>query len=229
MGCKNMGGSADFRDHPNSGEAMGIMVSAAAHAMHYRHMPQHPSTYMSMPHHLQQQQQQQQHPVMRASNDPWIAAQSLTFLKRSSPASDRRDVRLFSMGVSPIAKSTAVAENASMPSLASSSEGTSPGEGAHHHYPRIASTPESSIDKAGGDSALLMAAVAMTEFGQSPPPTSSMLSPKTIRTYSGTDDNNDNESIGENEAFSNASKRSINFDESAGDLKGKRAKTGWMD
>ena len=170
MGCKNMGDSADFRDgHPGGGV---VGISSGAHAMHY-HLPPHPPrSYMNI-----------QHPPSRASSsgDPWIAAQSLTFLKRSSPANDKTNLRPYTLGVSPITKSPAGTGIVSMPSLASSSEGTSPGDGAHRS--KVISTPESSIAKAGGDSALLMAAVAMTEFGQSPPPTSSMLSPETLRTY----------------------------------------------
>jgi hypothetical protein len=87
-------------------------------------------------------------PHLRNNGEPWLAAQNLTFLKRGSPASDRKK-----KGLQPRDHG----EIASMPSLvASSSEGTSPGDTA--------------IKKAEEESAhaLFMAAVAMTEFGQSP-------------------------------------------------------------
>lgn len=99
-------------------------------------------------------------------------------------------------------------------------------EGGHRdnstkiHSSTFQATPESGED----ENALLMAAVAMTEFGQSPPPNSSMLSPDTIRTYNPTpsgDDDNDGTEVedtfleeGDDEdPIHRTSKRSINFDE----------------
>lgn len=72
---------------------------------------------------------------MRFVGEPWLAAQNLTFLKHGSPEQKRKFID-------------------DMPSLASSSEGTSPGE--------------KKIDPDDDEGALLMAAVAMTEFGMSP-------------------------------------------------------------
>lgn len=178
--------------------------------------------------------------MIRAAGDPWIAAQSLTFLKRSSPANDLKNMSVppgpYSMGVSPITKSPAGAELALMPSLASSSEGTSPGDVAQHHQKGTVSTPESSIDKAGDDTALLMAAVAMTEFGQSPPPTSQMLSPETLCTFAYNSETSAGYSNGrsdpftdvQNETDANASKRTINFDEAASEPTGTKRPRPWL-
>ena len=162
-------------------------------------------------------------------NDPLSAAESLTFLKHGSPtkstAATHKSNRPYAMGVSPITKSpgtSAVLENGSIPSLASSSEGDSPRDAGLNHHLQVMSTPES---YRGEDSALLIAAMAMTEFGQSPPPTTSMLSPDTIRTYrtDNGEDDDDDERISVNPSDmdddkltplpSNASKRSINFDD----------------
>ncbi|GAX21773.1 hypothetical protein FisN_31Lh062 [Fistulifera solaris] len=82
----------------------------------------------------------------RSGEQYFTAAQNLTFLKRGSP---------------PEKKKVPVEDVASMPSLASSSEGTSPGEERLVKRPKLP-------DEDGG--ALLLAAVAMTEFGQSSSP-----------------------------------------------------------
>jgi hypothetical protein len=125
------------------------------------------------------------------------------------------------MGVSPITKSPGIGgivENESIPSLTSSSEGDSPHNGKLSNHLQVMSTPES---YRGEDSALLIAAMAMTEFGQSPPPTSSMLSPDTIRTFNteNGDDVDGGESmsatpsnIDDGSTTRSTSKRSINFD-----------------
>ena len=217
MGCKNMGPNVDYRDgHPNGG-GVGL-PSASQHTSIPYQLPQHPRSYMSM-----------QHPSIRGTGaDPWVAAQSLTFLKRGSPASDKKSAMPYAgLGVSPITKSPAGTEIAAMPSLASSSEGTSPGDAVQKV---MMSTPESSIDKAGGDNALLMAAVAMTEFGLSPPPLSSMLSPVTHPNYSSqtpTGNSCSSSAYNHGEIGSvSSSKRSINFDEPASEGTGKKkAKT----
>lgn len=97
-------------------------------------------------HHPQQQLRQS----TNQSGEPWLAAQNLAFLKRSSP--DHKPRRR--SGDPP-------GELASMPSLASSSEG-SPGEAAAK-----ASRNRPKAEEEGAQ-ALLMAAMAMTEFGHSP-------------------------------------------------------------
>jgi hypothetical protein len=96
------------------------------------------------------------------NSDPWEAAHNLAFMKRSSPASDvykRVTVNDASNG-----------EILSIPSLASSSDGTtaSPGHGGNR---KCLTNNE---DKAGVDE-MLLAAVAMTEFINSPPPSKQYL------------------------------------------------------
>jgi hypothetical protein len=267
MGCKNMGGSsagADYRDHQ---AAMGMMAAAAAYAaMQHHRQPQHvmnsngshpiaPRPYGMLSGSngnsgVPPRQPLHHDMAQSSSNDPWIAAQSLTFLKRGSPgmngfAASHPPNRPYSMGVSPITKSPGSRadggqENVSIPSLSSSSEGTSPGDGVvlNNRFKNM-STPESFK---GENNALLLAAVAMTEFGQSPPPTSSMLSPETIRTYNTctSDAGNDTmdedlsttEEMGNDTPRNAASKRSINFDDltdSEGkDLSKKVKATDWM-
>ena len=225
--------STDYRDHH---AAMGMMAAAAAHQAIQYHRPLPPrigsangamrqygvtnSNNVGLP--------PRQTPIQSdtarssaSSNDPWIAAQSLTFLKRGSPGSGgastaEQTSRSYAMGISPITKSPGmmepVQENVSMPSLSSSSEGTSPGDCAvFNHNLKALSTPESIKEE---NNALFLAAVAMTEFGQSPPPTSSMLSPETIQTYNFPGMDHDSSSAGRRNAPHNASsKRSINFDE----------------
>jgi Tesmin/TSO1-like CXC domain, cysteine-rich domain len=237
MGCKNMGGpSADYRDHQ---AAMGMMAAVAAHhAMQYHRSQQrmgssnpgmrqfgvvNGNNNIGLP----SRQLQMQADVSRsssASNDPWMAAQSLTYLKRGSPgnhgaAAAHQSNEPYSMGVSPITKFSGTVEssqeNVSMPSLSSSSEGTSPGDCAvlTSHLKAI-STPESFK---GETNALLLAAVAMTEFGQSPPPTSSMLSTDLIRPYTTSrdpeSDSMENNSTPGTRGDIPSSKRSINFDD----------------
>jgi hypothetical protein len=102
-----------------------------------------PSPQLAPPHSFQ---------VQQAAGEPWLAAQNLTFLKRSSPASElRRNPGSSSVDI------------VSMPSLTSSSDGNSPRRETESKQ------PISEEDESGAD-ALLMAAVAMTKFGQSPPP-----------------------------------------------------------
>ena len=99
-------------------------------------------------------------------SEHWGAAQSLAFLKRGSPASDSKSSRPFTLGVSPVTKASP--QSGDLPSLASSSEGTSPDDVARKQM--ASSTPEDANKRQ--DDALLLAAVAMTEFVQSPPPSS---------------------------------------------------------
>jgi hypothetical protein len=197
----------------NINHGMGMMSAAAAQAahqaaMHYHRLPPPLPRAMMNPaqqHNASPMRQygminsgrppRQPHipqpsaPVLHNWNDPLSAAQSLTFLKRGSPSKPsetdnaNQPNRMYSMNMSPITKSpgtSGVVENASVPSLASSSEGDSPGVAGLGNHLTAMSTPESFR---GESNALLLAAVAMTEFGQSPPPSSSMLSPDTIRTY----------------------------------------------
>jgi hypothetical protein len=61
----------------------------------------------------------------------------------------------------------------SMPSLASSSDGTSPGDLRHPSKYAFAATPSKDEDDFNGQrgaDALMLAATAMTEFAKSPPP-----------------------------------------------------------
>jgi hypothetical protein len=213
----------DYHRDSSMHHGMGLMSAAAAAAAHqaamqYHRFPTHPHAMMNQshqlhqpsvsgmnqygminnsannnniglpprqPHHLSNTNSSTSHTVW---NDPMSAAQSLTFLKRGSP------IRSCTMGVSPITKSpgTSSCTKENIPSLTSSSESDSPAEGGLINPLRMMSTPESFR---GENSALLLAAVAMTEFGQSPPPTSSMLSPDFIRTYNtgSENDNNDDE------------------------------------
>jgi len=80
------------------------------------------------------------------SGEPWLAAQNLTFLKRGSPASAEKK------------RKSEQQEITSMPSLASSSEGSPQGTGDR------TSGNQDEDDAEGGVSSLLMAAYAMTEF-----------------------------------------------------------------
>lgn len=86
-----------------------------------------------------------------------------------------------------------------MPSLASSSDGTSPGDAANAYQKAVASTPSKVEERSGAD-ALLMAAAAMTEFANSPPPSLQKLTEALRSTSSGSKENG----VG-------ASKRSISF------------------
>jgi len=78
-----------------------------------------------------------------------VAAQNLTFLKHGSPTSEQQQKKRRVAGEA--------GDIASMPSLASSSEGTSPGDAPKKHG-FVAEEP--------GINSLMMAAYAMTEFGQ---------------------------------------------------------------
>ena len=201
VGCKNMGNATDFPDYRDpEGSAMGMPMAAAGYPVP---PPPHRAFGMGPHEHPQHQQQQQQ------AGDHWGAAQSLTFLKRGSPASDRKHP--FTLGVSPVTKASpgvgGAGDITSMPSLASSSDGTSPGDARNRH---ISSTPEDANKRQ--DDALLLAAVAMTEFGQSPPPSSVKQSPPssdrtatTSNQFGGSDD-------GDTQRLS---KRAIDFEDSS--------------
>ena len=258
MGCKNLGGnnaggSNDYHENKMSMHHGMDLISIAAHkaahhARQYHRLPPYPMAINNQAlHNASTMRQygivessrninglppQQPHRLPQANtnwNDPLSAAESLTFLKRGSPAkinggnvATHQSNRQYSMGVSSPTKSPGTGgvleKNGSIPSLTSSSEGDSPRNGELNHHLRAMSTPES---YRGENSALLIAAMAMTEFGQSPPPTSSMLSPDTIRTYN--TDNGDDGDGGERipttpkdidvaNSTPITSKRSINFD-----------------
>ena len=108
--------------------------------------------------------------MSRASQPPsehWGAAQSLAFLKRGSPASESKDSRSFTLGVSPVVKGSS--PGGQLPSLASSSGRNSPEKSkkkSSRKQKRASTSPE--ISHKRQDDAILLAAVAMTEFGQSP-------------------------------------------------------------
>lgn len=107
----------------------------------------------SLSHHQTSPQMQSRILQSQHSGEPWVAARNLTFLKRGSPASEHKNplhtsVEPYYAGV------------ASMPSLASLSDGTSPSDGGP-------SKVVDEDDNAASD--LFMAAIAMTEFGNSPP------------------------------------------------------------
>lgn len=126
-----------FDNEPNNSFALHPNPSGSHHSSY----PSHPTTILPAP---------QQHGVTSSSagshvatGEPWVAAQNLTFMKHGSP--DK--------------KKQSKAHEGDMPSLASSSEGTSPGEAV-----RLRDKEDEE-----GAKALLMAAVAMTEFGQSSP------------------------------------------------------------
>jgi hypothetical protein len=101
-------------------------------------------------------------PVHTNSNDPWEAAHNLAFMKRSSPANvnTRDTINEVSNG-----------ELLSIPSLASSSEGTaiSPGDGVAKKNQSKLDEEKEVVDE------MLLAAVAMTEFINSPPPSQQYL------------------------------------------------------
>lgn len=139
MGCKNMGTTNpnSFDNEPTGNFAIAPNPSGSHHSSY----PSHPTTILPAP---------QQHDLSNSSNashgatgEPWVAAQNLTFMKHGSP--DK--------------KKHSRAHEGDMPSLASSSEGTSPGEAVRKR----------DKEDEEGAKALLLAAVAMTEFGQSSP------------------------------------------------------------
>lgn len=152
MGCKNQG-SRNAYDHDGSMPPMSMTG-------YHPHMPQPPPRPYSMAQAPQQ-----------SGSDHWGAAESLTFLKSGTPPSERKASRPFTLGVSPVTKASPQG-GGDLPSLASSSEGTSPGEAARKKTE--SSTPVDANKRQ--DDALLLAAVAMTEFGQSPPPSSTKRS-----------------------------------------------------
>ena len=107
----------------------------------------------------------------QAPSEHWGAAQSLAFLKRGSPASESKDSTSFALGVSPVVKTLSPGGN--LPSLPSSSGGTSTGKRTKkmsRKQKRASSAPRDTHKRQ--DDAILLAAVAMTEFGQSPSPSS---------------------------------------------------------
>ena len=92
--------------------------------------------------------------AQETATEPWEAAQSLTFLKRGTPpTSDKKPAGMGTLGVSPITK---------MDLLPAST----PDSDAHKVVQET--TPQSS-----GDQDMLSAAIAMTEFHASPPPSAS--------------------------------------------------------
>jgi len=147
---------------------------------HYHHPPPPPPQPTS--HH---------HPVPSApgagggTGEPWLAAQNLTFLKRGSPSSenagtpqsDSKSKHQKKRAFDQANDDSHPPEIASMPSLASSSEGTigttSPGGELSRKRPKD-EEPESATKQGAGVSSLLMAAMAMTEFaGDSSKPAAS--------------------------------------------------------
>ena len=128
MGCKNTGSTANMYDRESHYEGPRFPI-------------QHPP-----PAHVMQAASR----GGKRAGEPWVAAQNLTFLKHGSPTSEQQQQR----------KRRAVGESgdiASMPSLASSSEGTSPGDAPKKH---------GFVTEEPGINSLMMAAYAMTEFGQ---------------------------------------------------------------
>lgn len=160
------------------------------HSMPPHYLPPHPS--MHHPHHHRPPRHHVMPPMSRghsgsasydtnnptsqgatyttpASGEPWLAAQNLTFLKRGSPSSASAEKKK---------KSSVLVDHGeigSMPSLASSSEGTSPGDMAvTSSSSAVATTPtgrkeDNAVPGSAADAGvntLLLAAYAMTEFGQ---------------------------------------------------------------
>lgn len=166
IGCKNMGNPSALLEQQqllqiDMARAAAARVAGGYHMPHTQ--PPHMHPYGLMPHGHQ-----------LSSMEQWGAAESLTFLKRGSPSVDRK-ARPFTLDVSPVTKASPADRSGldPLPSLASSSDGTSPGEAARNKL-ASSSTPEDINKKQ--DDALLLAAVAMTEFGHSPPPSSSYQS-----------------------------------------------------
>jgi len=195
-----MGNAPDYPNQDGNGMTMGMAGY---------HLPPRPPPY-HMPHPIASHAQQP------SATDQWGAAQSLTFLKRGSPASEQKPAgHPFTLGVSPVTKASPLGgEITSMPSLASSSDG-SPGEAARNQH-FSSSTPEDASKRQ--DDALLLAAVAMTEFGQSPPPSSATKrSPPTTSNSEQTTPASSNQKYG-------SPQRSIDFDDS--DQKKPRTRSG---
>jgi hypothetical protein len=147
----------------------------------------------------------------RKKSEPFQAAQNLTFLKHGSPDSVKSMVRRAPGATASNGKQgdSGVHEVASMPSLASSSEGTSPGE---HQFARnrskdddedendrkqhgnmsklnglMGSRTKPVLDEQDDDvKTLLMAAYAMAEIGKGSSPAKRGCSPGTIESTTAT-------------------------------------------
>lgn len=204
-----MGNSGDYQnagpmDMMNSQSQMEMAMIARAY-----HMPPHQA-----PHHMYGLPLPMVHP---SASEHWGAAESLTFLKRGSPASDRKQPpsRPFTLGVSPVTKASPPILGGGvidvMPSLASSSDGTSPSEATRNKIASSSSTPDFAGKKQ--DNALLLAAVAMTEFGQSPPPSSGRFS--SLPSSSEQTESTSNRLGSETNESPHPSKRSIDFGDSS--------------
>jgi hypothetical protein len=135
----------------------------------------------------------------RKKSEPFQAAQNLTFLKHGSPDSVKSMVRKAPGAAAGSGKAgdSGVHEVASMPSLASSSEGTSPGDFArnrpkdedeyehdqtqHDNMSKLmGSRTEPIMDEQDDDvKTLLMAAYAMAEIGKGSSPAKRGCSPGT--------------------------------------------------
>jgi hypothetical protein len=118
----------------------------------------------------------------RKKSEPFQAAQNLTFLKHGSPDSVKSIVRKGPGGAA--GSGSGVHEVASMPSLASSSEGTSPGEHDRTHHDNMnnlmGSRTKPIMDDQDDDvKTLLMAAYAMAEIGKGSSPAKRGCSPRT--------------------------------------------------
>lgn len=100
-------------------------------------------------------------------SEHWGAAQSLAFLKRGSPASESKESRTFTLGVSPVVKGSSPGGELSSLAFSSGRKSTDKGKKKmSRKQKRASSTPDDSHKPQ--DDAILLAAVAMTEFGQSP-------------------------------------------------------------
>lgn len=141
MGCKNMG--TRFRRPPEPPSYAAPSSAIPYLQPGHPQMPRRPTN--------DRPEAEKQLPPRSSSGgqkngEPWLAAQNLTFLKRGSPSSAEKK------------RKPEHPEIASMPSLASSSEGTSPGVEA------LANDSHREERKEADVNSLLMAAYAMTEF-----------------------------------------------------------------
>jgi hypothetical protein len=153
-------------------------------------------------------------PARRKKSEPFQAAQNLTFLKHGSPDSVKSMVRKQPGGATAGGNpgESGVHEVASMPSLASSSEGTSPGEYARHNHNRsnyededehdrkqhgnmsnshlnglMGNRTKPVLDEQDDDvKTLLMAAYAMAEIGKGSSPAKRGCSPGTTESTTAT-------------------------------------------
>jgi hypothetical protein len=142
----------------------------------------------------------------RKKSEPFQAAQNLTFLKHGSPDSVKSMVRNAPGATAGSGKQgdSGVHEVASMPSLASSSEGTSPGDFArrskdedeyshdqtqHDNMNKLMeSRTKPVLDEQDDDvKTLLMAAYAMAEIGKGSSPAKRGCSPGTTESTSATE------------------------------------------